>query len=293
MPASLEPLLNRETMKIWEADFYRCSLSDEQGQPLWELLVCDRDRSWQFSARCPQSAASSAWLVPQLQQAADEHTGLPDRIQVFRPQALGLLEVAGRELGITVEPTRRTFALKQWLQEKAQASAGMASAATLPNQVLDLDRPPPLPLPETLQGEQWRFAAIAAGQLEAAFRDRPIPILEMPDSLLPLNLGLASTVPVPGVIIDGGRKSMKLAQWLAQVHPVSLHYIAGDPDGLVLEAGLVDRWVLATFDDPEVRQAAQAYEQRKQASQGLHFLLVQPDDSGMTYSGFWLLQPTT
>ncbi|NEQ67039.1 MAG: DUF1092 family protein, partial [Symploca sp. SIO2D2] len=23
---------------------------------------------------------------------------------------------------------------------------------------------------------------------------------------------------------------------------------------------------------------------------GLHFLLVQPDDSGMTYTGFWLLQ---
>ncbi|HEY9750428.1 MAG TPA: Tab2 family RNA-binding protein, partial [Allocoleopsis sp.] len=52
-----------------------------------------------------------------------------------------------------------------------------------------------------------------------------------------------------------------------------------------------DRWVLATFEDAEVRAAAQAYEQRKQAAQGLHFLLVQPDDSGMTYSGFWLLQP--
>jgi hypothetical protein len=52
----------------------------------------------------------------------------------------------------------------------------------------------------------------------------------------------------------------------------------------------VDRWILVTFEDAEVAQAAQVYEQRKQQSQGLHFLLVQPDDSGITYTGFWLLQ---
>jgi hypothetical protein len=46
---------------------------------------------------------------------------------------------------------------------------------------------------------------------------------------------------------------------------------------------------VATFEDREVAAAAANYEQRKQLSQGLHFLLVQPDESGMTYSGFWLL----
>ncbi|NER29619.1 MAG: DUF1092 family protein, partial [Symploca sp. SIO1C4] len=61
-------------------------------------------------------------------------------------------------------------------------------------------------------------------------------------------------------------------------------------DGLILDAGLVDRWVVATFDDREVAAAALVYQQRQQLSKGLHFLLVQPDDSGMTYSGFWLLQ---
>ncbi|MHC5721400.1 MAG: Tab2 family RNA-binding protein, partial [Nostoc sp.] len=42
-----------------------------------------------------------------------------------------------------------------------------------------------------------------------------------------------------------------------------------------------------------VTTAAQAFEQLKQQSRGLHFLLVQPDDSGMTYSGFWLLRADT
>ncbi len=82
---------------------------------------------------------------------------------------------------------------------------------------------------------------------------------------------------------------MRLARWLQTSRPVALNYVAGAPDGLILEAGLVDRWIVATFEDQEVASAAQLYEQRKQQSHGLHFLLVQPDDSGMTYSGFWLL----
>ena len=83
---------------------------------------------------------------------------------------------------------------------------------------------------------------------------------------------------------------MQLARWLQEVQPLALNYIAGAPDGLVLEAGLVDRWVVATFEDKEVAESGQAYEQRKLLSQGLHFLLVQPDESGMTYTGFWLLK---
>jgi hypothetical protein len=83
---------------------------------------------------------------------------------------------------------------------------------------------------------------------------------------------------------------MRLTRWLQEINPVSLNYVAGTPDGLILAAGLVDRWILVTFTDPEVSAAARLYQQRKQLTQGLHFLLVQPDDSDITYSGFWLLQ---
>jgi hypothetical protein len=256
-------------MRIWQADFYR-----RPQQNVWELLICDRDRSFQYEATCPQSEANSNWVASQLQLAAGGQ--LPDIIQVFRPQSLGLIEQAGRSLGINVEPTRRTFALKQWLQEKQYP--------------IVLDKPPPMLLPENLWGEEWRFATLSAGNLVEAFAEVPIPILVMPEFLLPINLGLASTVPVPGVVIYGGRQSMRLARWLQQSRPVALSYVAGAPDGLVLEAGLVDRWIVVTFEDPEVAAAARVYEQRKQQSHGLHFLLVQPDDSGMTFSGFWLLR---
>lgn len=269
---------------VWQADFYRRPLQDAAGQVLWELLICDSTRTFTYEAVCPQSEANARWLVSQLQLAAGAQ--LPDVIQVFRPQSLSLIEVAVASLLITVEPTRRTFALKQWLQERSQHYPHERE----PYNPLALDKPPPTPLPEKLWGEQWRFATLPAGDVEEAFTQRPIPIRKMPEFLLPINLGLASTVPVPGVVIDGGRQSMRLARWLQEARPVAINFIAGTPGGLILEAGLVDRWIVATFEDQEVAAAAQAYEQRKQLSQGLHFLLVQPDDSGMTYSGFWLLR---
>jgi hypothetical protein len=261
-------------MYIWQADFYRSPQRDATGVVLWELLICDATRSFEYEATCPQSQANSSWVASQIQQAAGEK--LPDVIQVFRPQSLNLIEQALQSLGIPVEPTRRTFALKQWLCEKQYPIA--------------VDQPPPTPLPENLWGEEWRFATLVADEVQEAFSNRPIPILQMPEYLLPIHLGLASTVPVPGVVIYGGRQSMRLARWLEQVRPVALNYIPGAPDGLVLEAGLVDRWIVATFEDEEVTAAAKLYSHRKQQSQGLHFLLVQPDDSGMTYTGFWLLR---
>ena len=160
-------------------------------------------------------------------------------------------------------------------------------------QPIPLEKPPPQPLPENLWGESWRFAAVPAAELAHIFDDRPIPILTAPDELLPFNLGLASTVPIPGVIVYGGRRSLGLARWLQEVQPYALHYIptaSGQGGGLVLEAGLNERWILATFEDPAVAKAAQTYQERQQASRGLHFLLVQPDDSGLTDTGFWLLR---
>lgn len=274
-------------MRIWQADFYRRPLRDETGKPLWELLICDSAQTFQFSALCRQSEANSNWLAAQFQQVPNQK--LPDTIQVFRPQSLSLIEAAGKVLGVKVEATRRTAALKTLLQQRAQEYSSLPNYTNEAYRPIDLETPPPIPLPENLWGDTWRFASLPAGDILEAIQGRPIPILEMPELLLPLNLGLASTVPVPGVVIDGGRQSMRLARWIQEAKPFALNYIAGAPDGLILEAGLADRWVVATFEDSEVKVAAETYQKRKQSSKGLHFLLVQPDDSGMTYTGFWLL----
>lgn len=276
-------------MTVWQADFYRRPLQDEAGNSLWELVICDADRSFTAYAFCSQSQADSAWIAQQLQQWI-EASGKPDRLQVFRPQSASLLAAASEPLGIKVEPTRRTEALKQYLQQRAKEYLQSPNYNNQPYEPVKLDKPAPLPLSENLWGDQWRFASIAAADLISAFEHRPIPIRETPEFLLPINLQISSTTPIPGVIIDGGRKSMQLAKWLQRSRPVSLNYIPGQPDGLILEAGLVERWVLTTFEDADVIAAARSFREKQAAAKGLHFLLVQPDNSGMTYTGFWLLQ---
>lgn len=151
----------------------------------------------------------------------------------------------------------------------------------------------PQPLPEELWGEQWRIASIMAGDIVEVWVDRPIPILHSPPELNPITLGLSSTTKIPGVVIYGGRQSMKLARFLQQIKPVALDYIATDKGisgGLILEGELKQRWILVTFEDEEMAKAAETYQKNKEMSRGLHFLLIQPDESNMTYSGFWLLQ---
>jgi hypothetical protein len=156
------------------------------------------------------------------------------------------------------------------------------------------DRPsPPQPLPDNLWGEHWQFVGVPAGEVCLIFEHRPIPIVAAPESRWPLTLGLASTAIVPGIVIQGGRRSLALAQWLQEQDPQELVPMTGDPWGLILWAGGDRRWVMATFTDPGVIQSAQVYQQRRSACGGLHFLLVQPDDSAMTHTGFWLLQAPT
>lgn len=277
-------------MAIWEVDCYRRPLQDAGGNPLWELTICDSEGGLRYSAMCPQSGVSSEWVTREMKRVLETECAMPEQVRVFRPQALNLLEAACGTIAVPLIPTRRTPTLKQYLRQLAQeypAHSGYTGQAYDP---VAIDKPPPLPLDENLLGQQWQFAALPAADLADAFTGRMIPILELPEELLPLKLGLASTTPVPGVVIEGGRRSLRLAQWIQESRPFSLNYIAGAPDGLVLEAGLSDRWIIATFDNAEVTTAAQEFEHRKQATQGLHFLLVQPDNAGITYSGFWLLQ---
>ena len=260
----------------WQADFYRLP-----NRAAWELLVCDGTTGKVLAqANCPHAEATATWLAAQLATIGQR----PECLQVFRPQTAGLLEAAAQKLGIKFVPTRRVAALKQHLKVRGEA---------LRCDLLAIEQLPPRPLPEELQGDRWRFAAVAAGELELAFGDRPIPCCEMPADLLPLAAGLASDVRVPGVVIDGGRQALRLAQWLQAANPGELSVLPGETPqsgGLILAAALGDRWILATYDHPDVARAAATYRQRQTEARGLHFLLVQPDDSGFTYSGFWLMQ---
>ena len=273
-------------MKVWQADLFRFSLSAPADNQ-WLLLICDNVGTVIYEAKCPQSEVNAEWLTIQLQQAIKDT--VPDRIQIFRPQITGIFDLATRRLNITLETTRRTTAIKQKLRQYIEQNSSVVSTKNY----LGLDRPPPQNLPKNIWGENWNFVSIPAGEIINFTENRPIPFCDLPEDLLTTNLSLDTTTKIPGIVIYGGKKSLTLALWLVKEKPVALNYIPteiGKSGGLVLESGLVDRWIMATFESETVAQAAKAYEQAKQQTQGLHFLLLQPDDSGMTYTGFWLLK---
>ncbi|TVP62064.1 MAG: DUF1092 family protein [Leptolyngbya sp. LCM1.Bin17] len=277
-------------MTIWQADLHRPPLTSPSREPLWELLLCNHDFSFSYGATTPQSSVTKHWVTEQVSLASQRAGGSPDLIHVFRPQALSLLSLGCEPLGIRVEPSRHAATLHQWLRQRAKWYPSQPNAVPVAYNPLHIESPPPVPLPEQLWGDRWGFTALAAGDFEQTLPYEPIPLRHLPAELMPSRLGLASTTPLPGIVIDAGRQAMALAQWLQANHPAWLNAIAGEPDGLILEAGLCDRWIITTFDDPDVSRAGQQFQQRKQASQGLHFLLVRPDDSGMTITGLWLLQ---
>ncbi|MFM7470069.1 MAG: Tab2 family RNA-binding protein [Nodosilinea sp.] len=275
---------------LWQADLHRPPLVDPNGSPLWEILFCTPDFNFNYSAQAPQGQVNPPWIREHLQQASGRAGALPDRLQVFRPQALSLLSTSAEPLGIEVEATRHTPALHRWLQKRSQGYPSLANATGLAYNPLHLDQPPPVPLAENLWGQQWGFTVLKAAELEQTFPFEPIPMGCLPPHRLPTALGLTPSTAIPGVVIDAGPQAMALCRWLTRAQPAWLRYQSGEPDGLVLEAGLNDRWIITTFTDPVVSTGGQVFEQRKAESRGLHFLLVRPDSSGMTYTGLWLLQ---
>jgi hypothetical protein len=279
-------------MNIWQVDFYYLPSQLENPEKQWELIICNAEnlnsssmiKQPIYTAKCSSKDANADWLEQQIKIAAPEK--LPDKIQIFRPQALGLLTVVAEKLGVKIEATRNTEVLKQVLTDRYQQQ--------FPNyNPLALDKPPPQALPENLWGEEWQIANIVAGQIVDLFRDRPMPICSLPEKFLPINLGIASDIFIPGIIINGGKKSIQIARWIEQQIPAFINYIPTEVDqsgGFILETGIVDRWVFNTFESAQIASIAKSYEQKKQVAQGLHFLLIQPDNSGMTYTGFWLLR---
>lgn len=151
--------------------------------------------------------------------------------------------------------------------------------------------PPPQPLPEQLWGDLWQFVSLSAEDLEFSLWERPIPIREMAFSgLLPSQHTLEGEVLIPGILIYAGRQAMKLSRWLSERQPRQVVVANLELGAIILSTAQKERWILATYQDEAVRAAGQTFEAHKAQSKGIHFLLIQPDDSGVTHSGLWILK---
>ncbi len=280
---------------IWELDFYSRPILDENKKKVWEVLVCespqdsetDPDRLFRYATYCSSSEINSARLKLALEEAIAQAAAAPDRIRFFRQAMTNMIVKACSELNIPAAPSRRTYALCQWLQQRMRdeypklpgfqpgTSPSVSFATTAPQ-----------PLPDALMGQQWAFVTLEA----AAFDEMGEWAIDFGESF---PLGLAELSPqarIPGLIIFSSR-AVPLAAWMSGLEIAYLKFDSSPPR-LLLETGVSDRWTIATLTNSQLWAEAQNFEDAKRTAKGVHFLAVQSGADTETFAGFWLLQET-
>jgi hypothetical protein len=280
--------------EVWEIDFYSRPILDEQGKKLWEVLICNTDRTFEFARYCAGSEANARWLQTALGEAIAlwqsqfklGDVAKPEKIRFFRRPMTAILTRACEGIGIPAQQSRRAYAMVQWLSERSQTAypehPGYQPNMTPPPK---FEPAPALPLPDALKGDGWSFVSLKFADLaemngwDITFRDGiPLELLKLdPD------------VAVPGLVIFS-RRAVPLAGWMSGLEVASLFYEAKPTPRLLLETGLSDRWVVAPLGKADLQKEATDFEQAKQRSQQVHFLAVQAGPKEESFAGFWLLQ---
>ena len=279
----------------WELDYYSRPILEPDGKKRWELLICstpdpaDEARmAFRFVRSCPAASVNSIWLREALEEALAEacQQGLPAprRLRCWRASMRNMVQRAAEGLGLELVPSRRCYALVEWLQQRERevypAEPGFQAGPLAPPPAPI--RPVPLPLPEVARGDRWAWSTLPAAALaEAAEWSMGFA------GLLPLPEGLDPQAPVPGLRLFSASRGLAIAGWLAGLEPVRLEV---EGRQLVLEAALEDRWLLSSLADDEARAAAEAFALSRQRAAGLQFIAVQSRPEDPHFEGFWMLR---
>jgi len=285
----------------WEVDFYSRPVLDPDGRKRWDLLICatppvprsgeeePRDLApFRFEKRCAAGSVNSQWLREALAEALELADGQeqphPRRLRCWRSSMRPMVQRAAESLGLVVLPSRRCYSLIDWLRERERElypteEGYLAGPLAPPPQP---QRPTALPWPDVVRGDRWTWATLPA----SALRDAPEWTIGFGD-LLRVPEGLGAEAMVPGIRLFSRRRALALAGWLAGLEPVRLEVEAGQ---LVLEAGLDDRWRLATLAPEEASATLEALSRARQEAAGLQFLAVQAREEDTHFEGFWLLR---
>lgn len=279
---------------IWELDYYSRPILDEQQKKLWEVLICESpvnvgdqpEPLFRYSQFCSSSTVNSLWLAEAIQAAIAQAPKPPQKIRFFRRQMGNMITKACTELAIAAAPSRRTFALHQWLEQRMQEVY-----PTYPNYQPGSNPPvqysgeTPQALPEALIGEKWAFVSLEA----IAFEEMSEWEIDFGEGFDVSAMGLGPQTRIPGVIVYSSRATA-LAAWMSGLELAFLKFEPGSPARLVLETGAVDRWILANLRDAATLAEAKGFEAAKQEAKQVHFLAVQSKPDSESFAGFWLLQ---
>lgn len=284
---------------VWELDFYSRPVLDENGKKLWEVLICespnDIDRSpdtlFKYTQYCSSKTVNSLWLREAIENAIALSSTAPKKIRFFRRQMNNMIVKACEELGIAPLPSRRTYALNQWIEDRIknfypQEEGYDLKTANTPS----VQYPPlnPIPLPDAVRGDQgdkWIFVSLTGADFDE-MKDWDIAFEE---SFALSLLDITTDTLIPGLIIYSPRAN-PLAAWMSGLEMGYLKLETDPRPQLRLETGLSDSWTLVNLTNKETVKQAQDFEAAKQKANGVHFLAVQTSSESEAFAGFWLMK---
>lgn len=284
---------------VWELDFYSRPILDEQGKKLWEVLICESSTSierspatlFKYAEYCPSTSVNSLWLREAIEKAIAEAATTPKKIRFFRRQMNNMIVKACEDAGISPVPSRRTYALNQWLAQRLVDVYPQAEGFDLKTANATSVQYPPLnaiPLPDAVKGDRgdkWTFVSLSA----ADFDDMQDWEIAFQESFALSLLDIKAETAIPGLIIYSPRAT-PLAAWMSGLEMGYLQLEKSVRPQLRLETGLSDSWTLINLTNQEIVKQAEDFENAKQKANGVHFLAVQSSPNVESFAGFWLLK---
>lgn len=106
----------------WELDCYSRPVV-VNGKKLWEVLLTDSAGSFRFAKTLPSNQVNSKQVRATIEQFQEEYVDQhnleqPSVIRFFRGAMFNMLNIALTDLDVISRPSRCTFALAQWLEER-------------------------------------------------------------------------------------------------------------------------------------------------------------------------------
>ena len=279
---------------VWELDFYSRPILDERQKKRWEILVCEGvqdiktepDNLFRYSKFLSSAEVNSIQLKGALEEAIAQASNPPSQIRFFRYQMRNMITRACDDLGIPARASRRTLALRQWLEQRNQEVYPQDPGyQPSPSPLMNVAPITPSPLPDALLGQQWAFVTLEAD----AFIDLPEWPIDFGESFPLAMAGVTPDARIPGVIIFSQR-ALPLAGWMSGLELGYLKAKLTAPERLLLETGATESWILADITSSEIAAEAANFEEAKQKANQVHFLAVQSDPQSKNFAGFWLLQ---
>lgn len=288
-PSSYEPPVvdNVQLTDAWELDCYSRPVVGRDGKKLWELLVCDSSGAFRHVEPIPANKVNSREVRKRVEQLIEDAEVRPRTIRFFRRAMFNMLNIAMDNLGsgIKVKPSRSTYTLYQWLEEREALVYPKMTGYKKTAKVSSLfDVTVAERMPDVMRADQFAFVSLPLSEIiQGGVNDENIGC----GNICPIPPGLPEDAMVSGVLFLT-KRSDTLARWVAGSE---LSFMKADLKRreMLMEVGLSTSYLMARLNEQQ-RLEGQAFEAAKAQLKGLHFVGIQGSAEDDEVSGFWLLR---